>query len=312
MLITSFPLNDADIFDYATNQLKNCVDICVGLSAADCLCVEGAPRKQPTITPISSIKSLYFMTQQIQPTQTSVPKYFTIFSDVQRNIQITEFSIHGSLLQTHPISLPLVFPLAPNQVSNALLTNVEWVGRTSGHVQKLMLKLPREEEDGLLQLTATPLFYSEDESLVMQNTQRCLLDDDPMCHIWLNPSLDYNVELENIGRINDYVELTVVQYPVLGHGDKNVEIDIGLKHKHSAIPMKYLMVGVAFIFIWVLAILLIIAAVKKGNKTTQRFVNGMTGIFTSKKRKHYLQQAYEELSDDQQQRQQRPQGYIQA
>ena len=37
------------------------------------------------------------------------------------------------------------------------------------------------------------------------NKSECLLDDDTDCNMWINPLYDYNVEVENYGKVIDKI-----------------------------------------------------------------------------------------------------------
>lgn len=296
MLVTSYPLMDSDVMDLTTGKLALCENICKDKAPVDCSCVESQENKQQ-----ESSKNLYFNAEfESSSAQTeSMAKYFTIFSNFENNILMNNFASFNAIIEPHSGRVePITFAIAPSEITSSLLSNAEYVGGHSGKVEKVQIVLPQKEEDARLQLTAIPLVAGMDSSAI--DTISCLINDDVTCHVWLDPTMDYNIQIVNQGKKLNFIELSVYQQSQLKLSRQHLrDYNIKRNRGHRNHRRYSTVVGVVFVVICLMVVVLCVYAFKRGNKAVKGFAGGIRSVFSGSKRPHYLQSAYAQMGEAQ-------------
>ena len=242
MLVSNVPFTENEIMNQTTGLLRECRNICVGIS--NCECIDGEERT------MTKMNKLYWTLNN--KVNYNKPSYFALFDDVVDNTDVHQFSLFDDSIQNSTVIPMTDFELEPNMIHDSLLSNLEYDGaKTTGNVEKIQLTLPLQEEDALLQFTATPLLFGNETTKVMQ-TKTCLLDDDISCHVWLNPKYDYNVRVQNNGKHTNRIQLYSQTFDQRNYNGLNRTSD-----GSTDTAIKYIIGGVFFVFIWILVLMVI-------------------------------------------------------
>lgn len=257
LLITSEPQ-----FVDQRQPTKKCQEICAAVKLPQkCFCVE--PQK------ISANSLLFASARMAEDFET---RHFSILSaDAVRNM---EFSTFFDNVAPAKIS----FDVPPGASTDSFLNNIAFTGAKP--LRTIKLSLPAKEEDARLKMTVTPLVFG-DKTAQRIHSKFCLINDDVACHVSVDPKYNYNVEIENLGKMKNSVELFTLDGPhAFNEPLEQSLIGKELSHSHE-LPLRNVVAAVAIAFIWFIGVFLLLKSLTGGRRSAKGFGNKMRQLFAS-------------------------------